>query len=326
MIRALIGAWYAGVEASAKDRLITRNAVSLVFLLPRAYQSRIEKVPGVTAVSGGLWFGGIYKDEQYHLAQFAVDPNYFEVYNEFAVSPKELEDWHHDKRGALVGKEIAERFGLKPGDQVTLKGTIFPGNYELVLRGIFYPKDGVKDTKFMVFQYDYLNEANKTNPESHIPPDQVGFYGVKLASGFDASKVSEQIDDLFKNSYAETLTQTETAFVQGFISMSSALILALNAISLVVIPIVLLVLSNTMLMTVRERFREYSILRAIGFGSGRILVIIIGESICMAIIAFIFLSVLLVPVFNYSAAFIVGQLGGFFPKFPFEPSEPAERL
>lgn len=317
MIRTFINAWHSGITQSAQDRLITRNAVSLVFFLPKSYQSRIEKVPGVAAVSSGTFFGGIYKDEQYHMAQFAVDDNYPEVYREFDFNPDEFKAYLVDRKGTLIGKDIAEKFGLKIGDVIMLKGTIFPGDWELVVRGIFKPKNGSKDSRFIFFHYDYLNEANRA--QDFIPlVDYVGYFAIRLQPGASAAEVSNAVDSVFKNSFAETLTQTETAFVQGFISMSSALILAMDVVSLIVIPIILLVLSNTMLMAARERYREYSIMRAIGFGRFQLAVLIIGESLFVSIVGFVLLAVLVIPIFQISANFVLGQLTTFFPDFPFD--------
>jgi len=59
LLRTVVSAWYAGVEASSVYRLVTRNAVSLIFPLPLSYKDRIRQVEGVSEVSYGNWFGGI---------------------------------------------------------------------------------------------------------------------------------------------------------------------------------------------------------------------------------------------------------------------------
>ena len=318
MIRTFINAWYAGITQSAPDRLITRNAMSLIFFLPKSYKTRIETIPGVASVSGGVFFGGIYKDERYHMAQFAVDDNYMEVYKEYIFDPEEGKAYFADRKGALIGNDIAEKYGLKIGDVMHLKGTIFPGNWELVVRGIFKPRDGHKDSRFLYFHYDYLNEYNRTRGYTDLV-DYVGYFAIRLNSGTSTSQTADAIDSLFKNSFAETITQTETAFVQGFISMSSALILAMNSVSLIVIPIILLVLSNTMLMATRERIREYTIMRAVGFPNSRIAFFVLGESLCVAVGGFAILLIFVIPVFQVAANFVLGELASFFPQFPFDP-------
>ena len=200
MIRTFIGAWYAGVEASAKDRLIVRNSVSLVFYLPISYGNVIREVPGITKVGYANWFGGVYKDERYRFQQFAVSDGYMELYPEYEVPPGQLAEWNKERKGILVGADLAKSFDLAVGDAFQLKGTIFPGMWEFKVAGIFTAKDGEKDTRLMYFHWDYLNERNRI--EINRQPDHAGFYAVQLAPGVDAGLASEAIDARFKNSYS----------------------------------------------------------------------------------------------------------------------------
>ena len=129
LLRTVISAWYAGVEASSATRLVTRNAISLIFPLPLSYQDKIRQVNGVKTVSYGNWFGGIYIEEKNFFANFAVEPrSYLELYPEFVLSrPAAGGLSEGPARAAWQGSKLAERFGWKIGDMVTLKGTIFPG-------------------------------------------------------------------------------------------------------------------------------------------------------------------------------------------------------
>src|SRR5512145_905200 len=125
LLRTLVAAWYLGVESSSASRLVTRNAISLVFLLPASYQEKIRQVPGVTTVSYGNWFGGVYIDEKNFFPNFAVEPKtYLDLYPEFVLAPEEKKAFLVDRKGCVVGRNISERFGWKVGDVVTLRGTI----------------------------------------------------------------------------------------------------------------------------------------------------------------------------------------------------------
>jgi len=138
LLRTVISAWYAGVEASSANRLITRNAISLIFPLPLSYLERIRGVEGVKTVSYGNWFGGIYIEEKNFFANFAVEPRtYLELYPEFLLPEDQKQVFLRDRRACIVGRKLAKRFDWKVGDLITLRGTIFPGNWEFVLRGIY---------------------------------------------------------------------------------------------------------------------------------------------------------------------------------------------
>ena len=313
MIRTLIGAWYAGVDASAKNRLIVRNSVSLTFYLPLAYVDAISKVPGVERVGYANWFGGIYKDERYRFQQFATDANYINIYADFMFQPDEKQEWLNDRKGILVGRDLATNLNFKIGDVIQLTGTIFPGLWEFTVRGIFDVKDKSKDTRVMFFHWEYLNELNKATVQRQ--PDYVGFYVVQLASGVNPSVVSKSIDAQFANSFAETLTETETAFIQGFVSMSSTIIETLNIVCVVVLVIMLLVLANTMLMSFRERYHEFSILKSLGFETANMSALIFGESLLLVGCGLVLLFVFLSPFMILPTRVILGELVNFFPIF-----------
>lgn len=281
LLRTVISAWYAGAEASSATRLVTRNAISLVFSLPLSYEERIRHVQGVKLVSRANWFGGIYIDEKHFFPNFAVDPRtYLPLVPEFVVPEDQKAAFIRDRKGALAGRKIVEKYHWKIGDTITLKGTIFPGNWEFVLRAIYHGRDKSNDETEFLFHWDYLNESlKKTAPQR---ADQVGFYMIGITNPNVAAQVSEAVDGLFRNSLAETLTETEKAFALGFVSMSEAIIVAIRLVSFVVIIIIMAVMANTMAMNARERLGEYAILKTLGFNGSHLAVMILGESMIIA--------------------------------------------
>jgi len=310
MLRTMVNAWYAGVEASSANRLVIRNAISLVFPLPLAYKDKIRQVSGVTLVSWGNWFGGIYIDEKNFFANFCVDARtYLEIYPEFILNPAEKKAFLADRKGFIAGRKLAARFGWKIGDTVTLKGTIFPGNWDFVMRGIYRGRDETIDESQFFFQWDYLNETVKQIAPSRA--DQVGFYMISVKRPDLSSEVALAIDRSFKNSLAETLTETEKAFNQGFIAMTGAIVTAIQMVSFVVILIILLVVANTMAMTTRERIGDYAIMKTLGFGGGSIAGMIFGEALVISLTGCLAGMVLTFP-----AAKAFGHtLSAYFPIF-----------
>jgi len=282
MLRTMVNAWYAGVEASSANRLVIRNSVSLAFPLPSAYKDKIRQVSGVTLVSWGNWFGGVYIDEKNFFPNFAVDPRSFlALYPEYIIPDVQRATFLNDRKGAVAGRKIAEKFGWKVGDTVTLKGTIFPGNWEFTIRAIYRGKDRSVDETQFFFHWDYLNETmKKTIPRR---ADQVGYYIIGISNPNLAGEVSTTIDATFKNSLAETLTETEKAFQMSFVSMTEAILIAIQLVSIVIIVIIMAVVANTMAMTARERIGEYAVFKTLGFGGGFIAVLIFGESLFISL-------------------------------------------
>jgi putative ABC transport system permease protein len=278
LLQTLVDAWHAGVSAAAANRLVTRSAISLTFSLPIAYMGKIRAVEGVGAVSHMSWFGGIFIDRKNFFPNFAVEPRSFlEVYPEFIVPEGERDAFLKDRKGCLVGRALAERFGWAVGDAVTLKGTIYSGEWPLTVRGIYRGRDRGTDESQFFFHYDYLNERLKErNPRR---ANQVGVIVIEIRSADQAPEVSAAVDALFRNSLAETLTETERAFQLGFVAMSATILTAIRLVSLVIIVIIMAVVANTMVMSVRERMHEFAVLKTLGYGGGTLAGLILGESL-----------------------------------------------
>ena len=283
LLRTVIDAWYAGVAGSAANRLVTRNAVSLTFTLPLAYKEKIRAVPGVTAVCAGTWFGGIYIDEKNFFANFAYEPQtLLELYPEFVIDdPDQKVAFLRDRKGCMVGAKLAKRFGWKVGDNVTLRGTIYPGDWDMTIRAIYRGARSTTDESQFIFHWAYLDETLRVTAPSRA--GQVFFYLVGIADPDRAADISKAIDAQFANSLAETLTETEKAFQMGFVSMSEAIILAIRLVSFVVVLIILAVAANTMAMSARERTGEYAVLKTLGFGAPTVAMLIAGESMVLSL-------------------------------------------
>ncbi len=310
LLRTVISAWYAGVEASSASRLVTRNSISLIFPLPLSYKDKIRQIDGVKLVSFGNWFGGIYIDEKNFFANYAVEPKgYLTLYPEIIIPEDQKKAFLQDRKGAVAGRILIEKYRWKIGDIITLKGTIFPGEWDFVLRGIYTGRDKTVDESAFFFQWDYLNETlKKTTP---MRADQVGWYMIGITNPNLAADVAVRIDKTFKNSLAETLTETEKAFQLGFISMTEAIIIAIKLVSFVVIFIIMVVVANTMAMTARERIGEYAVFKTLGFGGWHIARLIFGESLLISLIGCILGIVLTFP----AADIFSSSLRTYFPVF-----------
>ena len=313
LLRTVVSAWYAGVEASSASRLVTRNAISLIFPLPLSYKEKIRQVEGVKSVSYGSWFGGIYIDEKHFFANYAMEPeHYLAIYPEIIIPPDQKAAFLRDRKSAVAGRKLADRYGWKIGDAVTLRGTIFPGNWEFIIRGIYRGRDQNVDETAFFFHWEYLNETmKKTSPGR---ADQVGWYMVEVRNPNLAADVSVRIDKMFKNSLAETLTETEKAFNLGFISMTEAILITIQLVSYVIILIIMAVVANTMAMTARERIGEYAVFKTLGFGGFHVAGLIFGESLFITLTGAAIGILLTFP----AAKVFAQQLSTYFPIFNVE--------
>ena len=283
MLRTIVEAWYAGVETSSSTRLVTRSNISLTFALPLNYAERLRGIDSVRQVSWANWFGAVYITERNFFPQFAVEPvSYLALYPEYLIPENEKQAFFRDRQGAVVGRKLAEKYGWKIGDQIPLRGTIYPGTWTFTLRGIWDGAEARTDEGQMLIQWAFINETlRKRSPRR---TDQVGVYIVGIDEPNNAAAISQRIDAAFANSLAETLTETEAAFQLSFVSMSEAILTAIEAVSFIIVIIIMAVMANTMTMTARERLAEYATLKALGFSPGFVVRLLYGESLLIALI------------------------------------------
>lgn len=313
LLRTVVYSWNIAGEVAAKDRIATRHKVSFVIALPKRYMTTIRETKGVTAATWMNWFGG--KDPRNpdaFFANFLVDPKTFlEVYDEVQLPEDQKQKWFEDRQGAIVGSSLAKALNLKVGDRFTLGGTIFPGDWPLNIVGIYTASRKSFDQSSMIFHWDYVNEQL---PEQRR--DQIGWVVSRVDDAGQGADVATRIDKVFDQYDHQTLTMSERAMNLSFLGMFSAILKAIDVVSVIILLILVMILANTIAMGVRERTTEYGALRALGFSPGHVRFFIIGESTFVGLCAGLLGVGLAVPLVNGGMSrFIEENMGGMFPYF-----------
>jgi putative ABC transport system permease protein len=267
----------AGAEASSASRMIVQNATAFVIPLPMAYAARLKSVPHVQEVTWANWFGAKYGDGKQFFAGFAVEPeSYLRMYPEIAVAEDQKQAFLKERSAALIGEGLVRKFGWKVGDNVTLQGTIFPGDWTCTVRGIYHPTEKAYGDDSFMFHYSYLYEREPTR----VTP---GWFIMKIDDPAAAPTVAKSIDDQFRNFIAPTKTGTEKAFAAGFASMWGNVKLLMSTIGIAVVFAILLVTANAMMMNQRERTSEVAVMKTVGFSDQRVFGLTIIEAAVIAL-------------------------------------------
>ena len=303
----------AGSNVAGVDRLMTISKISLTVQLPKSLLERISAVPGVKAVAYANWFGGIYQDPKNFFPNIAVAPNYFDLFPEWQISSAERQAFHDTRTGAVVGEQLAKRFGWKVGDKIPLQATIFPlksgGNaWTFDLVGIFHEPDpklrGEEGQLF--FNWDYFDEARA------FGNGYVGWYVIRVADRNAAGAVAEAIDRIAANSDHETKTQTEKAFQASFVGQFGDIGLIMGAIIAAVFFTLILLTGNTMAQAVRERIPELAVLKTIGFSNRSVLLLVLVEAVLLIVLG----AAIGLLLSTIAVAALAASAGGQLPLLP----------
>jgi putative ABC transport system permease protein len=278
LLAVVRGAFNQGVEVAGADRLVVINKVSIIQPLPISYKDRILGIPGVKQATFANWFGGVYQDEKNFFPIMAIDDDTFRpVYPENIIPEDQWKAYMDDRQGALVGADLAKRFHWKIGDRIPIKGTIFQGNWEFNIRGIYHGARVQDDQTQFFFHYKYLEENM-----SQYWKGLVGWYTVKVDNPDSAVRIAKQIDEMFSNSPWETKTDSEKAFAASWVKQAGNIQFLILSIGAVVFFTLLLVTGNTMAIAVRERVRELAVLKAVGFSDVFVLGLVLAESLLIS--------------------------------------------
>jgi len=265
-----------GSDEASPLRLVSRHAVSLAFVIPMAHQQKMKTVPGVKEVMPFSWFGGIYIDERNFFPNFACDARKLkDVVSELKMPDADWQSFINDRQGAIVGKKLVTLHGFTPGQRITLKSPIYNQSVEFIIRGVYTGSD----EKTLYFHHEYINEL--------VPDwakDRVSTFSILANSAEDVPRVAQAIDSIFANTDAPTKTESEREFALSFQTMMGGVKQFLYAIMAAITFSLLLVMGNTMAMSVRERTREVGTLKAIGFQRGTITALFLGEALTVALI------------------------------------------
>jgi putative ABC transport system permease protein len=284
VLGAMTRAFSAGAELAGADRLLVTHKVSLIQPLPESYRSRIRQVDGVARVSSATWFGGVYQDDRNQLPTFPVDGEvYLEIYPEYVISSEGRQRWLADRRGAIVGRPIADEFGWKVGDTIPLRSNIWrqadgSDTWELNVSALYDVPEAGGDPRNILMHYDYFEESRGRGK------GLVSWYIVQVADPAAAPRVARDIDGQFANSPYETKTATEKAFAQSFVNQIGNIGAIMTGVVSAVFFTMLLVTGNTMAQSVRERTPEIGVLKTLGFTGPVVTVLVLAESILLTAI------------------------------------------
>ena len=271
------------VENDFSERIIVDSATGLPF--NSSHHEKLLNIPGVLSdeVAYNSPLVGYYQNPGDGFFKMGTDPEAFLRLERkyFSLTAEEEKAWKQDIRGAVVGRDVAKRMGWKVGDTIPIISTMQPRAdgmpWEFVIKGILqHKKEGIF-SELMVVHFKYLAEGKGGNYD-------IRWFALNVDNPEHAEKVAIKIDEVFKTTSVESSAKTLSALNASLNARFADFGLVIKLILAAVFFTMLLVTSNTMYQSFRERIMEFGVLRALGFSKKYISGVVIAESI------FIFIS------------------------------------
>jgi len=288
MLDAVRTAFNAPPSAAGVNRLVVSSRISIIQPLPASLEPRIKAIPGVTDAAYANWFGGYYQEpkNQNVMFQIAVNPTYLDAYPELTLPPEQRKAFNETRTGAIIGETAAKALGVKIGDKIPIKGSIFTNKasgdttWTFDIVGIF--KAGEEKQRGLehqlIFRWDYFDEGRTFGNGT------IGWYIVRVEDPNQSERIAAAIDALSANSDHETKTQTEQAWNLAFVKQLGDIGLIVGAIMAAVFFTLILLTGNTMAQAVRERIPELAVLKTIGFSNRSVLALVLGEAVLLIVL------------------------------------------
>jgi putative ABC transport system permease protein len=319
-LRTLLSSWTEAADFAVKDRLVTRHKITFVMTLPHRYIEDVRNTPHIKVATFANWFGAKDpKHDREFFANIAVDTDtFFKVYDDMTVPPDQMTAWLHDPQGAIVGDVLAQKMGWKVGDKVSLESGIYPvrPEWDFKIDGIYSVTGRAVDRSSFYFHWKYLNDSQPAARR-----DQIGWIASRVDNPSQTANIGVAVDKVFDEKDTQTLSQDERAFTASFLAGLSAVLTAVNVISVVILVIMMLVLGNTIAMGVRERTNEYGVLKALGFSGGQIAIFVFGEAVTIALTGGVVGVIVAYPFVEIGIGrWLEENMGTFFPYFRIPPA------
>ncbi len=241
----------------------------LTSLLPERYAQDLHRFEGVESVLPTLLYINSCRANLDLVTIHGVAPEVLESIHDLELLGGTKDGWAARGDGALVGKRLAERRKLSPGDRLQLSGV----DVEVV--GIVTSTGaGVDNVAFVdLAQLQHVRKQRGIATE----------FFVRLKPGTDASRLAREIDAHFASDEQPTDTKPMQAFVQGAVGEVTEVVDFARILGYLAVLVVVMILANTVTISAQSRQQELGVMETIGVGRGTLAALVIAESVVLSV-------------------------------------------
>jgi len=278
--RALVDEQRRHAEQAANDRIIVLPKRMWSDELPVRYSEEVRSRPGVSNASVVRWASlQLPGKKDLFFASNAIEPApWLAMHPEILASAAQKQAFIADEHSFLVSRDLAREHGWKLGDRVVFEHADHPGEWPLSVACI-YDHDGTGWAKHSLWMH--YGPLNRGLP--HDKRDKVGFVIAQVADPAQGASIARGLDQHYDAAPVPTLSLEDRVLAAVGMGRLSAMLTAMQLVSYLILAVTLLILSNTLSLSVRERTHDIGVLRAIGFGPHHIYLLVLGEAAVLGV-------------------------------------------
>jgi putative ABC transport system permease protein len=187
-----------------------------------------------------------------------------------AIDTSLFSSWKSASNSAILGKEFAQRRGLKVGDQFDAAGITVRVSGTL-------ESDDPQDQNTAFVHLDFLQKSSKRGL------GEVTQFNVKVNDHTQMESVAKEIDALFRYDREPTHTRPEKAFIANTAKDMIELISFTRWLGIAAVLAVSFLITNTVIIAVRGRITENAVMQAMGFQVEHLAWMTLAEGLLMGV-------------------------------------------
>lgn len=234
--------------------------------LPQDYASVIAKQPGVTDVMPIMVFTNNCRASLDAIVFQGMPTEQLKKWRPMTMLSGSWDAFSRQDDAALVGKAVAARRSLRPGDKFTI------GEVTTLVAGTFASQNASEEAVI----YTHLDFLQRARGLSDV--GQVTQLEVHLTEDANADSTAKAIDDEFHAGPVATTTRTKGMFQADTLSDLAELIGFIHWLGYACVGLVLSLVATTTIMSVQDRIKEHAVLQTLGFRPLRIFRLVVTES------------------------------------------------
>ena len=320
-LNTLSGLFTGSIEGLSADNIIVMPRYNMFGKLPYSHVNYIETLEGVEEV---MYMDFLISDSIESMMEgvaYAVSPNFFDVYDRFEATEQAILALKSNPNATIVGQLMADQKGLRIGDRLNTESSSLnidgTYNWSFEVVGFYTAKQIKGDELGAIINWPAFDEARMSEKGT------LGTIMVKATSPEVGEKISKQIDEQFMNSSYATRSGPESMVAVEMAGEIADVELIVNSILLSVFFTILLVSSNTLAQSIRERTSDIGVLKCLGYKDNIIFISVILEAVTIcfsAVLLGLLATALIIPVIEIMSGGILEDtvsisleivLGGF---------------